>query len=83
MICTCLRCGTVKRFPTKKQYKLWSECDDACLEVLEETTCTESAAIPLNEPTKSKSSDSTFKDLGNNKKSVASQEKVISDGNNG
>jgi len=41
MVCTCLRCGTIKRFPTKKGYKLWIETSDACLEVFEVPNSTE------------------------------------------
>lgn len=35
MILTCLRCGTIKRFPLNTDYNLWIEREEACLEVIE------------------------------------------------
>ena len=41
LVCTCLRCGTIKRFHTKRGYKIWIERSDACLEEIETQDFTE------------------------------------------
>ncbi|XP_034250094.1 ribonuclease P protein subunit p21-like [Thrips palmi] len=78
MICTCLRCGTVKRFPTKRQYKLWSECDDACLEILDESTGIEKTEFSQNEATKSKSLKPEVKVLDEDKSEALKEETTVS-----
>lgn len=67
MIHTCLRCGTVKRFPTKREYKLWSENTDACLEVIEDFTSTEENDSTQRAITKIESTKSTVKVLDSKK----------------
>lgn len=51
LICTCLYCGTIKRFPCNKEYKLWIENREACLEVIEVPECTNAVSDETNKKT--------------------------------
>ncbi|KAK3915204.1 Ribonuclease P protein subunit p21, partial [Frankliniella fusca] len=54
VIWTCLLCGTVKRFPTKRGYKIWIEKKEACLEVIEIPNSSEDRNEPTSEKKKVK-----------------------------
>ncbi|KAE8742314.1 hypothetical protein FOCC_FOCC012114 [Frankliniella occidentalis] len=61
LIWTCLLCGTIKRYPTKRGYKLWIEQKEACLDMIEISNSSEEVKEREVKVTGSAMSDSQIK----------------------